>query len=595
MIDTGTPSRSGTTFAANPVYVTDLDRCAPAAALADGPDRGRWRKLSYETDEISGVMLLAGPETAAPELTYPLAASGWHAVSIGAFGGHFESDTTTVEARLSGDSTFSRLTTPVERGGHRGRSPGEVQLREVFWKVADLTGQDLVLRQIFWRVAEGDSPGAIKGYNARVAYIKLVPLSDDEVEAYRADLRRSDTRRLFAHNDAHGIHFGSRPTTAEEIRRNIEPYRDTDFSRIYWEAAGGDRVQYLSKIGRVPTHDDVTDFGRQGDRLLAESWRAFRDQGVDPFHVALDHAHEIGLEFHAGYRVSGFHFPPPLDRANEDTSFYMSHPELRGSDRNGNRTPRLSYAYPATREFVVSMLSEIASFPVDGVALLYNRRPPLAEYEPPIVDGFMTEHGDDPRRLDEMDPRWLSYRARVLTQFMREVRRAMDAVAEEQGRRRIEVSAIVLATEQENLYRGMDLRAWVREGLVDTLIPYSTAPNYNSFMDSWTDQTDLDFHVSITKGTPCKLAPNLMPRDMTAEDYMQRAGALYEAGIENLFFWDCSENRGGPDVQSWTALRRLGHREEVEAWNAAGGPSLASPSAAVTMLGDWDMRYQTPG
>jgi len=36
---------------------------------------------------------------------------------------------------------------------------------------------------------------------------------------------------------------------------------------------------------------------------------------------------------------------------------------------------------------VVSVLREIAAYGVDGIALLYCRRPPLLDYEPPLVDG----------------------------------------------------------------------------------------------------------------------------------------------------------------------------------------------------------------
>ena len=121
------------------------------------------------------------------------------------------------------------------------------------------------------------------------------------------------------------------------------------------------------------------------------------------------------------------------DHFNHGDSFYKKHPELRGADRAGNATPRISYAYPEVREFVVSLLSEMAEFPIDGICLLYNRRPPLVEYEPPVVQGFIDEFGEDPRQLDSMDSRWLSYRARVLTQFMREVREAMVAAASERG------------------------------------------------------------------------------------------------------------------------------------------------------------------
>ena len=76
----------------------------------------------------------------------------------------------------------------------------------------------------------------------------------------------------------------------------------------------------------------------------------------------------------------------------------------------------------------------MAQRPVDGICLLYNRRMPLVEYEPPIVEGFKGQFGDDPRQLDAHDPHWLSYRAHVLTDFMREVRAAMDKEGRAQGR-----------------------------------------------------------------------------------------------------------------------------------------------------------------
>ena len=72
-------------FGSAPVYLTDLDRCRPQHALTDGAQRGRWRMINHETDALSGVMLMAGPETGAAQVTYPLDLVGWHAVSIGAY------------------------------------------------------------------------------------------------------------------------------------------------------------------------------------------------------------------------------------------------------------------------------------------------------------------------------------------------------------------------------------------------------------------------------------------------------------------------------------------------------------------------------
>ena len=66
-----------------------------------------------------------------------------------------------------------------------------------------------------------------------------------------------------------------------------------------------------------------------------------------------------------------------------------------------------------------------------------DARPPLVEYEAPVVEGFRAKFGADPRKIDERDPRLLSYRATFITEFMREVRAAM-------GTR--EVTAIVMSS-----------------------------------------------------------------------------------------------------------------------------------------------------
>ena len=586
-------------FAGEPVYISDLDKCQPASALSAEPRFRKWRTLEYETDRFSGVMLMAGPETAAPEVKYTLDVSGWHAVSIGVYGD--QQNIIHVLARLSGDDTSSLLMLR-EIGWEPGEAEGKMKevsdpgIRELFWKVADLTGQELVLGQETMRVASGDSPGSFKCSDARIAYVKLVPLSEAEVDALQEERNRTDTRRLFGHSDAHVGHYGFRMTTAADVRRQIEPFRDSDFSRIYYEAGGGDTLLHLSKIGRVPTLDGIEDFGRQGDRMFSESWRIFRDNGVDPFKVALEHAHELGLEFHGCYRVAGFHSPPPLDRDGSMATFYGYHPELRGVGRSGNRSPRLAYTYPEVRRLVVSLLREIAEYGVDGIGLWYNRRPPLVEYEPPLIEGFREEYGEDPRQLDEKDRRWLLYRARTLTQFMREVRQALDGVAEDMGRsKRIEITAITMRDEEENLLNAMDLRAWVDEGLVDTLIPYTHKPNLDGASESWTDPRDLEFFRSLTDGTSCKLAPNIRPQRISPEAYRRRAGPLYDAGIEHLFFWDTAPLQRAHYGDEWNALRQLGHREEIAAWKATGEPSLESPAMALRRLGDWDLSYETPG
>ncbi|MSP11991.1 MAG: hypothetical protein EXR62_03420 [Chloroflexi bacterium] len=589
------------------IYLTDLDHCTPLSALSSEPHHGYWRKLEYKaasgmdgasgTDQLSGTMLMAAELTDAPEITYPLHMNGWYTISFGVV--HMRGFDNVVQVKLTSDPCFSLLTLRArpDRGivNPRDGILWGIHIQEVFWKAADLTNQQILLRQLCTQVADqGDQLGSRRYAKVGLVYIKLTPLSAEEVKALQDDRQRTDTRRLFAHNDASSFQYSHLVTTPEDIKREIEPYRNTDFSRLYWEAAYGDMMLYLGKAGRLPTLEGEDEFYTVGEYMYTRTWRTFRDQGIDPLKVAVEYAHEINVELHAGFRTAGFYHSPLTEAAANWQSFYAQHPELRGVGRDGKLSPRISYTYPETRRYVTSLLREVAEYGVDGIALLYVRRPPLVEYEPPLVDGFIAEYGQDPRTLDPKDPRWLAYRCRTLTQFMREVRQEMDAVARERGQtRRIEVSAVVSGREEENLMDGMDIKGWIAAGLVDTIVPNTMSPRLNTTTESWPDLRDVTYWVELTKGTACKLALNIMPRTMPPEEYRRKAEALYAAGVENIFYWDC--NGRATYNFSWDALRRMGHREEIQAWMHAGEPDLEPERMIFNELGGWDMNYDTPG
>ena len=572
---------------AEPIYLSDMSRCRPESALTEKPARGRWRLLPYETEGFSGTMLVAGRNTGAPEIRYPLTQKGWYRISLGLRSYGEGEEATLVEVRLGRDSTSVMV---------RHEHGEEDRIDDYYWRTVELSGSDeLVFGQWCRRLVpeNADSLGnSCSG--VWLAYIKLDSLTAEEVAQLHQERQSGKTRVLYCHNDAWSYTYRYRPTTEAEIRREIEPFRDTDFSRIYWEAGMGDRMYYPTKIGRITAADEwIHDPYRVGDRLAKETWQAWRGQGIDPLKVAAGHAHSIGMEFHATYRPSGFHFPVPQDEWNEGGA-YDQHPEWRGRDKAGRPAPRLSYAFPGVRDMVGGFLKEIAGYDIDGICLAYNRRPPYLEYEQPLLDGFRAKHGKDAREVGDKDHEWMKYRATFMTAFMKEVQETMEEVRQERGRTKpLEVSAIVLSSELENLYYGLDLEEWVKQGFVDTLMPYSSVWGINSRKDSWIDPADAEFFYRITNGTSCKLALNLMPRRLSPDEYRRRAHGLYEAGSEHLFFWDTNaRNDFGP---AWDVVRRLGHRDELAAWDREGRPAYEAAGSRLRKLGDWSLGYETPG
>ena len=81
-----------------------------------------------------------------------------------------------VLARLSGDTTPTMLTA---QAGHPDRGH-DLQIVDLYWRSADLTGQQLVLGQPQWQTAPVDAVGAWRSEIVRIAYVKLVPLTDAE-------------------------------------------------------------------------------------------------------------------------------------------------------------------------------------------------------------------------------------------------------------------------------------------------------------------------------------------------------------------------------------------------------------------------------
>ena len=550
-------------------YVVDLENCQPRSALAKSARREKWRKISYQTESFSGTMLVAVEESDAPDVTYKLGRTGWHEVYLGIYRKPFEAPKR-VLAKMSGDPAFTILS---------GR-PGETDHQEnwiddIYFKTMNLEGQSITLRQVRLPAVE----------HAWVAYIKLVPLGPETSAAVLADRARFDTKRLFVHCDAHLMNeTGSK----DEIVKYFEPLRHSDVSRIYWEAGGGDRVLFFSEIAgnyETPLHAArPVVFPRQVDRVWAQTWQAYRRNGVDPLRVAAEFSHEMGVELHASYRVGGFVYPPPHDELYGD--FFREHPDLVCRTRDGTPLPRISYAYPEVRRYVVSLFQEMARYPIDGVCVLYNRRPPLLGYEKPLVEGFQQLYGEDPRQLDEHDPRWLDYHGTVLTQFMRELRTALNEASQQADRpRRLEISAVVCRYE-ENRFHGMDLKTWVKEGLVDTIIPYSSSVRLNSYVPAWETADQIRPFLNLVEGTNCRLAPNLMPRGLSGSGYQELAQRLYALGIENLFFWD--------GLERVRKVLRLGHREEIV--GRSRYPDDKIPAAMrLKKLGRWELTTETPG
>jgi hypothetical protein len=287
------------------------------------------------------------------------------------------------------------------------------------------------------------------------------------------------------------------------VRKMLDTCKAAGLTRVYWRALDGGRSLYASKLldpqGKWEDDnfwhpvrpEDVKLVERYGVPPEAER-KKVRDklEALDYAHFdtlaeAVRYGHEIGLEVHAWITI------------NEDdhgwgirSRFAKEHPESRWRKRDGTvYHSQQSFAYPEVMKYKLAVVNEIvSSYAVDGVFLDWLRtgdvrdnpqtdRDGVADhgYEPPLIDGFRKLHGVDPRQLPNGDDRWVRYRARPHTEFMRDARRIVR-----EKRPKAEVSVLVA---QPWCYRGLndkidgnlrglllDVETWAKDRLIDAAV-----------------------------------------------------------------------------------------------------------------------------
>ena len=522
--------------------ISDLSACQPGGSLTRVPKDGYWSLVDYEAENTKGTMVWAGPG-GAPELRLSLGVRGWHDIYLGICYASILGEQK-IGLMLEGESGFHWLAKEMfpPKDGDLGRKPEHFELNESFWRSVDLREEDLVISESF------------EGRMACLAYVRLITCEDGPEQAQPDD----DSRRLVAIFDGFGVAHDFYQSE-ERIRDPIAPFQKTDVGMVLWGAVFGDCCMYESRVGA--TMDLNCWSGYHFSRDLAKNLLGLKALGVNPLKAAIEAAHDLGLEIYGSMRMAGAYLPPAHDMPPE--SFYARHPEYRCVDRDGNVTPHLSLAYPEVRERYIAVLKEMAELGTDGVHVLFCRSWPFVLYEEIAVGEFIQTHGRDPRKLPEDDPDWLAHKGSYVTEYIRAIREMADEVGRLRGRK-LGTAYHVMNNLVNCHYFGLDVKTWVEKGLVDLLIP---APCHSTERPS-DGKIETAAFAELARGTSCRICPDPLPKRQPAERFLPDAIPHYRSGADGLCFWDTDARtqRSG----EWAVCRDLGHREELETWQARG-------------------------
>ena len=520
------------------IYLTDLARCRPADAFSVTATKDKWQIVDYDAGRIKGTMLTAQALVNAPDVSLPVDVTGWHGISIGFWVGvYFDS---IVKYRLSTEEVFTvvqhkfgplALTESTSRTFQWDRT----DILETFPRYADFTDVDAIFL--------GKQNTGHPRCKACIAYVKLEPLSPEQVDEIQRDRARKDTRMVVSINDSEGLFGIHSPRTKNELLEQVELYRHSDVGMVIWGNNVADLALYPSKVTKTQTAEGQV-FPNPEQQEAWESRQALARQGVIPFKAVMDHVHSMGLEFHCYFRLSIGAHVHPFNVFPTDSYFLNDHPNCRMVAKDGTPMMKASYACPQVRDFMLSLIEEAMQYDIDGVNLCTIRGPHYTAYEQPVLDDFRELYGQDAREVPEDDERLLKLRASYFTEFVRAVRRAADKRGQERGRP-IQLSTYIESSDERMLHFGYDSYTWLEENLLDIVIGGPSR------------------FLALARAKGLKVFTATAPGwlDTPLQNLVYGAWFAHARDADGICIWDLNFCQFYPE--RWKILGRQGHKDEL--------------------------------
>jgi hypothetical protein len=287
-------------------------------------------------------------------------------------------------------------------------------------------------------------------------------------------------RKIIYDEDGDTFFFGG---TQGRIREGMREWYE------YLSSCDIDIITYSCIGCDVTTLVDVPSSERLGERWKSyeESWhwlmltnaKEMMDSGTDGLHLACEAAHRHGKTIIGQMRMNDAHHVSNMTR--EATmylcpQYIIDHPEWRIINEQDNKKIYLpDYSFEEVRNIKFNELKEITqNYDVDGLELNWMR---------------WCQHFAMSKQRSN---------AYILAQFVRDVGKMLDEEGIKKGRRLMLYHKVASGLE-ESLNIGLDVAAWVKEGLADVLQPMDFLfTDYNINVEEF---------VEICKGYKCAVYP----------------------------------------------------------------------------------------
>ena len=368
---------------------------------------------------------------------------------------------------------------------------------------------------------------------------------DPGQEGESAQIETRKQRVIFNGDSAVLMHPGA-STVEGFLAPRLEALPGTPVTTISWSILAGDAPSYDSRI--QPIYGDA----QQSDRPdymnpYAANLKTLVEAGTCPLKIVTDFAHEHGMEAFASLRMNDVHdsfVEGHLSRWKLDHREFLvstrglqtaiAEPAFPGSPVANLYSTALDFTHQVVRDRKFEIIEEVClRYDLDGVELDFIRHPVLFKS---IFEG------------EAVTPEQVS----LMTAFIRRVRQRMGEIGQERGR------PLLLAVRtpddlELSLGIGLDLEAWMREGLVDMLFLGGGYAHFSLPVAKMAKAA----HAYDVPLYPCINNPGQLMDGRGIEMTRALATKWYAAGADGIYFW----NLTAPweqirDEAQWRALRK---------------------------------------
>lgn len=342
--------------------------------------------------------------------------------------------------------------------------------------------------------------------------------------------------RLMYNNDGTEIlgnnWFEKRPLTLADVNQYVDMIAGSQVT-TFMICSGSDFFYYRSKFGNIIGDDkngtlncgDNIEYSQLLNRLYQNAVLLEKEAGTDIIEATLKRAKEKKMETFITYRMNDLHFADTTTNCPiQYSSFWIAHPEYWTNDTtltSWNASRALDFAHQEVRDYKLGVIRE-----------------QLEKYGA-LIDGY---------ELDFM--RFIVYfkkneaqgNARLITEMMQSAKHITDSIGKTLNKK-ILLTARVPATLTNCREKGLDVKEWVNQGLVDFLTmgihwlgePAMPVANFKKELDS-----DIPVYATLDDGgyMPREVYSHGMYRGMASHALQQGASGL---NLFNYFFTSYNE------------------------------------------------------